>query len=538
MNLTIKLKLFVLTALCIVVVSAVGAVSYSCIRNLKFAIDDIVKGSTILRNHMTADMMHDALNSDVQASLLAAEVADKNRLGAILQDYQEHASTFKNALIDNEKWVTETETRAALQKVEPALRDYIASAGKIISLAGTDRHAALANVDAFKHTFDVLADEMEALTDLIEKDTLAKQKAGNALAGYSLNVSLAVSLFGIAIMLLVAWSTIKNIIRSLNALIAVADEVANGDLTAPIPVHNADEIGRLGESMEKMRVRLAGVITQIFDTAEKLSTAGTEISAITKKTSDSVKSQQAETEQVATAMNEMTATVHEVSSHISLTASAANNANVETMAGNRVVQAATQEILRLETQISEAAEIINRLETSSHNISSVLDVISNIAEQTNLLALNAAIEAARAGETGRGFAVVADEVRSLASRTQQSTAEINAMIDQLQSGAKEAVTAIEISRKQTVLVVDHAKAAGTSLESISSAVTQISDMSVQIASAAEEQGAVSDEINRNILRINDMTHHAATGVQKTAVAADHLAEMASGLQKVVRQFRV
>lgn len=538
MNLTIKQKLIGLTGVSIALIILVGTVSYLCINNLNTALNQIVVSSSILRNHMTADMMHDALNSDVQASLLAAENNDQKNLQAIKEEYKEHAETFISSLTDNKVLISDHATKDAVNKVEPALKKYIAAASSIIDLAAVDRKSALNHTNEFKAAFDKLAVEMEALTDLIEKDTLNKKSRGNEVASKAFVMSVAISLLGIAIMLVAAWSITTNITSALQALIHSSVDLSHGDLTTPITTSHNDEVGQLATAMEEMRARLNKLVRQILQMTAELSTAGHDISSFTNETLSSMQLQQTETEQVVTASNQMAASAQEVSSHISKTAEVANNANHETREGNQIVQNAAMEMEHLEQQISEAATIINQLDASSHNISSVLDVISNIAEQTNLLALNAAIEAARAGEMGRGFAVVADEVRSLASRTQQSTAEINSMIEQLQASAKTAVTAIEKSRKQSNVVVDQAKTAGTSLASIEAAVTQISQMSIQIASAATQQSNASEEINRNISLINDMTNRTASGTSKTANAADALIRMASGLQSAVQQFKV
>jgi methyl-accepting chemotaxis protein len=234
----------------------------------------------------------------------------------------------------------------------------------------------------------------------------------------------------------------------------------------------------------------------------------------------------------------MTATVHEVSNNIMATATSAQQAALETDMGSKIVQEAVQSITVLANQISDASEIINRVEHNSHNISSVLDVIKSIAEQTNLLALNAAIEAARAGEQGRGFAVVADEVRTLASRTQQSTGEINEMISQLQQGSKSSVEAMNKSCEQAGLVVSKAEKAGKSLTTIASTVTKISELSAQIATAAEEQTAVSEEINRNVVHINEAAIYTAEGTQKTTDTANELSKITIALQQLVKQFKV
>jgi methyl-accepting chemotaxis protein len=195
-------------------------------------------------------------------------------------------------------------------------------------------------------------------------------------------------------------------------------------------------------------------------------------------------------------------------------------------------------IVGLAAEIESASEVIRNLEKDSNQIGSILDVIKGIAEQTNLLALNAAIEAARAGEQGRGFAVVADEVRTLASRTQESTEEIQSMIEKLQSGAKVAVSVMSDSRKYADDSVSHAKSAGEALEMITQSISTITEMNTQIATAAEEQSAVSEEINGNIVNINHAAEEAAEGANSTSTESERLAEMAKELQLLVHQFKI
>jgi len=237
-------------------------------------------------------------------------------------------------------------------------------------------------------------------------------------------------------------------------------------------------------------------------------------------------------------MNEMSATVQEVSRNITDTAQAAQEANTETAESRKMVEDAIQAIQQLAGRIDGASEVIHKLEQDSENINTVLDVIKGVAEQTNLLALNAAIEAARAGEQGRGFAVVADEVRTLAGRTQESTEEINDVIEKLQAGSRKAVDVMNKSRGEAQSVVEQATKAGASLSTISSAVARINDMSIQIASAAEEQSATADEINRNITNISEMANETTAGAQQTAAASGDLARLGTELQELVGRFRV
>ncbi|NHZ69797.1 MAG: methyl-accepting chemotaxis protein, partial [Thermotogales bacterium] len=259
---------------------------------------------------------------------------------------------------------------------------------------------------------------------------------------------------------------------------------------------------------------------------------------VTSTTREGVQRQKSEIDQVATAMTEMAATVQEVARNAATAAGAARDANEEAGSGKRVVKETIQAINSLAGEVQSASDVINQLAADSEAIGGVLDVIRGIAEQTNLLALNAAIEAARAGEQGRGFAVVADEVRTLAQRTQTSTQEIQSMIEKVQSGARNAVNVMESGREQAAGSVSKAGEAGTSLETINSAVSAINDMNMQIASAAEEQSAVAEEINRNIVNIGIVADETADGSNKIANANEDLVRLGGQLQSIVSMFKV
>ena len=325
----------------------------------------------------------------------------------------------------------------------------------------------------------------------------------------------------------------------LKEVVARAKAIASGDLTGPaLKSKGQDELAELTGAINDMSSNLKEIVQQIAGSSQHIGSSSEELSAITEQTSQSIYEQQSQTEQVATAMNEMSATVQEVSRNIIGTAQAAEEANKETSEGRNVVDGAIRAIQQLAGQVESAAEVIHKLEQDSENISAVMDVIRGVAEQTNLLALNAAIEAARAGEQGRGFAVVADEVRTLAGRTQESTEEINQVIEKLQAGSRKAVDVMYKSREEAQSVVEQASRAGESLATISAAVAQINDMSTQIASAAEEQSATTEEINRNITSISEMANETSTGAQQTSTASSDLARLGAELQEVVGQFKV
>jgi methyl-accepting chemotaxis protein len=346
-----------------------------------------------------------------------------------------------------------------------------------------------------------------------------------------------------AMLLVVAAAFIYLVANSINGpltkLRRTIEEIERESaLNKRIDLHSEDELGSLAKAFNRMLDKFQSIVNQVTATATNLTDAAEDVAKITSQTAESVGKQQHEVDQVATAMNEMTATVQEVARNATEAAKAASHSDEEAQNGQAVVDRTINAIDALASEVDRAANVIHRLEQDSDKIGTVLDVIKGIAEQTNLLALNAAIEAARAGEQGRGFAVVADEVRTLASRTQQSTAEIQQMIERLQAGAQEAVSVMEDSRSRASDSVSSAQSAGQSLESITRSVASITDMNTQIASAADEQSAVAEEINKNIVNINHAAERAADGAKQTSSASNALAGLAQDLQALVGQFKV
>ena len=329
----------------------------------------------------------------------------------------------------------------------------------------------------------------------------------------------------------------KKALKPLDSAVENLEKLAAGDLTLDIQVTHKDEIGKLQTAMSITAVELREMINQITGITNSLSDSARLMSGNTEMTNKSIARQQAGLEQVATAMNEMTSTVLEVSNHANQAAQAATNADNESQTGNSVVSTTINSINQLASEVENATTVINTLKDDTANISVILDSIRGIAEQTNLLALNAAIEAARAGDQGRGFAVVADEVRTLASRTQQSTEEISEMIERLQQGANSAVIVMQSSYERAQETVEQATQAGSSLKSIMNAVATISEMNLQIAHAAKEQTEVAEDINKNIIEINDIADETTAGAQHVAQTSSELSQLANQLTQVVGRFK-
>ncbi|MBT1121566.1 methyl-accepting chemotaxis protein [Stutzerimonas nitrititolerans] len=353
------------------------------------------------------------------------------------------------------------------------------------------------------------------------------------------NTALIVAGIAIALGLLVAALVARGIVRPIRVAVDAMRDIAagEGDLTRRLEERGRNEVAELGQAFNQFAEKVRRLVSEVAGSTSQVAAAAEEMSAITDEFNRDVAQQRHEIEQVATAMNEMTATVQDVARNAAQAAASAQAADREAQQGQQVVHETVSSIESVSVEVEHTASAIQRLEADSQSISAVLEVIRGVAEQTNLLALNAAIEAARAGEQGRGFAVVADEVRTLASRTQQSTLEIQQVIEQLQSGARNAAEVMHRGRAQVDSSVLQAQQAGSSLTSITSAVASISDMNVQIASAAEQQSAVSDEISQNVVNINQVADRVTESASQTAQASSQLAHLAVGLQTLVGQFK-
>lgn len=337
---------------------------------------------------------------------------------------------------------------------------------------------------------------------------------------------------------LMAWLLTRSIVGPLREALLAARRVAQGDLTQTLAVQGRDEVSELQRALQQMQAQLRETLSRIAGSSTQLATAAEELNAVTEAARQGLQQQNDELEQAATAVTEMSTAVDEVARNAVSTSEASRASSQAAQQGQTRVADTLDAIAALSDEVSATGTLVQQLAVQSQDIGKVLDVIRAIAEQTNLLALNAAIEAARAGEAGRGFAVVADEVRALASRTQQSTLEIEQMVSSMRSGASHALGSMHSSSQRALATRALAETAGVALEEINSRIGEMYERNLVIASAAEEQAQVAREVDRNLVNIRDLSTQSADGARQTNAASHELSRLAVDLQGLVNRFHI
>ncbi|MAD73695.1 MAG: methyl-accepting chemotaxis protein [Rheinheimera sp.] len=407
---------------------------------------------------------------------------------------------------------------------------------KVQLLAGTaDAEAQLTTANQYTQTGMQRLDTLLNLTR-----NAAEEIEQNATSGVANAITwiFIVVIISIILSVFIATVTVRRIVKPLAEVNSMLGVVASGDLTKTLNATSKDEFGELARNVNTVVSNLQQLIQGIISRSTQLAAASEQTSAITVQTTQAIREQKSQVTQAATATTEMSSTSQGVLQSSNDALAEIKNADKEAERVKGISLDNKSTIIQLSKEVEQASVVINKLHKDSASIGSILDVIRGIAEQTNLLALNAAIEAARAGEQGRGFAVVADEVRSLASKTQASTQEIQAMIQVLQSGAQAAVEAMNKGKKQAENCVTQTEVATSALDSITHAVHLAHDMSEQISGAAKEQNQVSNEISQLLESIVAIAEETASGAEQTSDSSHEVARLAEELRQSVAQFRV
>lgn len=475
--------------------------------------------------------------------LLAGQDSFLEPLTQGAQDFDEAFKSIKEKTSDNKKQQERLDRLARDYKawktnvVDVEIvkrREVAASSGSMDDIVTMMREArGKTGMDAMRVILsDIRQDESKLLTVRAEAEAQSKKTTS-----ITLIVSMLIAtIVGIVVSIYFSSKLIQQLGAEPEIAAKLAHDISRGELSTTLREADSPS-GSIMAAMLQMASQLKSIVAGIQGTSDQLKDTSRQLATSSEKSIRELRVQKEETEQVATAMNEMTATVSEVARNAQFASEATKTVDLRVIEGGKLVGNSVKSVLDLHHEIEETAAVITQLSLESKEIGKVLDVIRSIAEQTNLLALNAAIEAARAGEQGRGFAVVADEVRTLASRTHMSTEEIRSMIERLQKGVANAVTTMEKSRLEAQHTVSFTKETEAILGIIKSSVSEVNGLNIQIATAAEEQSHVAEEINRNVIRINEVTDITVTAISQVERCSGELMNLSSDLQEKIAYFK-
>ncbi|SDA83726.1 methyl-accepting chemotaxis protein [Pseudomonas sp. NFPP33] len=509
-------------------------------------ITQVAESSTTLTNrHLPAISL--LLNADrdlYQAFVAERSLLDEDSGAHAAQLRASHAENLQQAYDRVHKFAAMqpgSEALALVAEFDRGFERWKATSSRVLEMASSDPNEASrlsfsgseAQFEEARTAIDKLGELEDNAANAVGTDAIAR---GEALV-WQQGLIIAIGLL-VCLVLVVGFPLLVT--RPLHNLLYRIEQIADGDgdLRVRLDVLSRDELGKLSHAFNRFLDKLQPLIKEVGRVTGEVADSAQSLAGMAAANDRLISSEHAAVDQVSTAATEMSVAVHEVARNAQNAADAARHAEVQSREGAQVVGATIHSIRQLAQEVESASDTIQTLEQETANIGAVLAVIKGIAEQTNLLALNAAIEAARAGEQGRGFAVVADEVRALAARTQESTKDIQQMIERLQAGVQNAVKATHSGSARARQSVEQAAGVDQALSVTGDSVQRINDMAAQIATACEEQSSVTEEIARNISDIRDLSNEAAQTSEQSTRASQHLSELSHGLAQLVGRFRV
>jgi methyl-accepting chemotaxis protein len=537
-NFRISVRALFCFGLITLILLGLGAFAYVQIdemRNTEQTLETDVVPSIQVIDDIQVALLHTRLESvrllAVSGSEAQARVTEN--ISKEIKTLEDKTRYYRDHLVSGEDDRKQFETANAI------MDKYISGVKEIIALSASDHDSAITYANTTQaQTATQYQAELTQLRDINTQNAVTAGLRAAQVYSHSIIVLISVVLIATGLTVALAFALTRSIVKPVETSLAFAQRIATGDLSAVLAVTGRDEISSLMVALNVMAASLRSTLMEISGAAEQLSTASVEMTSITESADRTLQKQNSEIEQAATAVNEMSAAVEEVARNANSTSEAARSSSASAEDGNRKVVNTVNAMTSLADLVDNSATQVKALASQADDITKVLAVIRAIAEQTNLLALNAAIEAARAGEQGRGFAVVADEVRALAHRTQKSTQEIEQMITKVQSGSTAAVDSMDRSIQEVYSTLTSAKDAGHSLVLITSAVLEINERNMQIATASEQQAHVARDVDRNLVSIRDLAMQSTEGARQTLEASNELAKLAVRLNDMVGKFKV
>ena len=510
MTWSIGTKLWTLALTATALIIAVGLTGLAAVRDMEAALAEVRTSGQALRSHMQGDMMHDALRSDVLAAILAAQSGRLEERDALAADIKSHATIFRDAITAEKELITDPSTLAQIQALLPSLGDYIQGAEKIQSLAFRDLPTAQAGLPEFVGLFETLEPQMESVSESIETWSEATgARARETSSGADVTIA-GIAAAAVLLLLIAASRITRAIVRPLQRAVEVTTRIAAGELDNVIEVSGNDETAQLLAAMQRMTGTISGVVVQVREAAESVTSSSREVAAGTLDLSQRV-------EQQAASLEETSSTTQDISRMV------ANNASMAGQAGG-IAKDAVRRARESRGVVERSAGAMEEINASSSRIAEIVGTIDSIAFQTNLLALNAAVEAARAGEQGRGFAVVATEVRNLSQRCAAAAArEIKNLIGD----------SVEKVQQGTSLV----HTSGETIAGTEKSIGELTGLVDSVAESSRDQASGVDQIKRAITQMDSATQQNAALVEELAAASASMEGQAQSLLQIVGYFR-
>lgn len=499
----------------------------------------------LAEQHMPAAVLLLDADRDMYQAFLAERsliLADDPQIQqAIRGEHSENLQQARERVANAAKMENQPELSQRFRDFERQFDQWQKTSSEVVAVATTDRAAAQAlTMGRSYDQFSVAREALDQLSGLVGEIADKSGKQAVEIASERIWQQSVAIVLGLVLCVVLVVAFPLFVTRPLDRMLERVRDIAegDGDLTARIDVRGSDELGQLSDALNRFLERLQGLIREVRDTTSDVEASAGSMASMANENSSLIRQEHASIDQVSTAAAQMSAAIHEVARSAQQAAQASQDAEKLSRESARVVTDNIASMRALAAEVERASEVIGSLEQETNNIGAVLAVIKGIAEQTNLLALNAAIEAARAGEQGRGFAVVADEVRALAARTQESTKDIQEMIERLQSGAQNAVKVMQGGSGRAQESVDRAATVESTLAQAAQGVDSINEMAAHIAAACEQQSSVTEEITRNITEIRDLSDRSAQTSAHGVDSSEQLSATAGRLARLVGRFRV
>lgn len=537
-RISIKLHLLLLVGIAIAFCIILGSSGLLSSKSISLQVDQLLITQKLIRNQTEADMLHDAIRSDVFSALYRQKTGETARFAEITKDLKEHTEGFTRKMDENRQLAKNPDVMKHIEDNLPLIERYIASANQIVGLIITQPDKALSHLPSFEKDFSTLEESMDALTDSIEKySSSAKEPVNQALTTQAITSLIAGVLAGLILIIYVLY-LYRILLRPLGTLTRTVNHISKtGDLTQRVDTRAGLELNQTITAFNNMLQSQSGLVQQLRQAIQSLNNSTSHIDTLAQSVSHSAEEQNAAAHRISTAIHQMSQNVSGIYEDTSLALQREKEAGQQAHSSSNTVNLAATAILAATQSVQTVASVIKSLEERTQEISKVVNSITTIAEQTNMLALNAAIEAARAGESGRGFAVVADEVRKLAISTNSATLEIQRIVGGIQQSTQQVIEAMDAGIRQVEDSSHETRKAGQAVDTIQNSTRENLETIDAINQKLQQQSSASHTIAKDAQQVSQMVNNTLGHAKEVESHVQNLLTLAGHLEQTLNHFR-